>query len=194
MSLVFALSFFTAKSAKYGDTLLAVNTLLLQFFTIYAYMVDGFAYAGEALAGRYFGAKNKTNLVKITKLLFYWGIILSVIFTSIYFFADNILLKILTNNVEVLQDIQPYLFWVYLIPVLTFGAFIWDGIFIGATASASMRNAMLISTFLVFVPFYFILHHFFYNHGLWAAFMLFMIARFISLSIYAPKAIYNQLT
>lgn len=191
MSLVFTLSFFTAKSAKYGDTLLAVNTLLLQFFTIYAYIVDGFAYAGEALAGKFFGAKNKLKLLKVTKLLFYWGIIMSVIFTLAYFFADNILLKILTNNIEVLQNIQPYLFWVYLIPILTFGAFIWDGIFIGVTASASMRNAMLISTFLVFLPSYFVLHHYFYNHGLWAAFMLFMIARFITLSFYAPKKIFN---
>lgn len=194
MSLVFALSFFTAKSAKYGDTLLAVNTLLLQFFTIYAYIVDGFAYAGEALAGKYFGAKDKTNLIKVTKLLFYWGLILSVVFTLAYFFGDNTLLKVLTNNTEILQNIQPYLFWVYLIPILTFGAFIWDGIFIGVTASASMRNAMLISAFLIFLPSYFILHHFFFNHGLWAAFMLFMIARFISLSIYAPKTIYNQIS
>ncbi|MCK5168827.1 MAG: MATE family efflux transporter, partial [Bacteroidales bacterium] len=72
ISLVFALSFFTAKSAKYGDTLLAVNTLLLQFFMIYAHVVDGFAFAGEALAGKYFGARDKTNLIKVSKLLFYW--------------------------------------------------------------------------------------------------------------------------
>jgi MATE family multidrug resistance protein len=194
MSLVFALSFFTAKSAKYGDTLLAVNTLLLQFFTIYAYVVDGFAYAGEALAGKYYGAKDKPNLIKVTKLLFYWGIIMSIVFTIAYFFGDNLLLRVLTNNTEVIQNIQPYLFWVYLIPILTFGAFIWDGIFIGVTASASMRNAMLISTFLVFLPSYFILHHYFYNHGLWAAFLLFMIARFITLSIYAPKSIYSKIS
>jgi MATE family multidrug resistance protein len=194
MSLVFALSFFTAKSAKYGDTLLAVNTLLLQFFTIYAYVVDGFAYAGEALAGKYYGAKDKLNLIKVTKLLFYWGIIMSIVFTIAYFFGDNLLLRVLTNNAEVIQNIQPYLFWVYLIPILTFGAFIWDGIFIGVTASASMRNAMLISTFLIFLPSYFVLHHYFYNHGLWAAFLLFMIVRFITLSIYAPKSIYSKIS
>jgi len=193
MSLVLALSFFTVKSAKYGDTLLAVNTLLLQFFTIYAYIVDGFAYAGEALAGRYFGAKDKTNLIKVTKLLFYWGIVLAIIFTIIYYFGDNLLLSVLTNNVEVINNIQIYLFWIYLIPIVTFGAFIWDGIFIGVTASSGMRNAMLISTFLIFLPSYFILHHFFDNHGLWAAFMLFMIARFVTLSIYAPKKIFRKI-
>jgi len=194
MSLVFALSFFTAKSAKYGDTLLAVNTLLLQFFTIYAYIVDGFAYAGEALGGKYFGANDKQKLKRVTKLLFLWGLLMSVIFTLAYYFGDNLLLRIFTDNADVIQSIQPYLFWIYLIPLLTFGAFIWDGIFIGVTASSSMRNAMLISTFLVFVPFYFILHHFFHNHGLWAAFMLFMIARVITLSFYAPKAIYNKMS
>jgi MATE family multidrug resistance protein len=193
ISLVFALSFFTAKSAKYGDTLLAVNTLLLQFFMIYAHVVDGFAFAGEALAGKYFGARDKTNLIKASKLLFYWGLLMAGIFTIAYYFGDNVLLKILTDNTEVIQNIQAYLFWIYLIPVVTFGAFIWDGIFIGVTASASMRNAMLISTFLVFIPSYFILHHFFYNHGLWAAFMIFMLARLITLSIFAPKHIYQRL-
>ncbi len=193
ISLVFALSFFTAKSAKYGDTLLAVNTLLLQFFMIYAHVVDGFAFAGEALAGKYFSAIDKINLIKVSKLLFYWGLLMASIFTIAYYFGDNLLLKILTDNTEVIQNIQAYLFWIYLIPVVTFGAFIWDGIFIGVTASASMRNAMLISTFLVFIPSYFILHHYFYNHGLWAAFMIFMIARFVTLSVFAPKHIYRRL-
>jgi len=194
MSLVLALSFFTAKSAKHGDMLLAVNTLLLQFFTIYAYIVDGFAYAGEALVGKYYGAKDKPNLVKVTKLLFYWGLVLAAFFTIVYYFGDNLLLGVLTNNVEVINNIQIYLFWIYLIPILTFGAFIWDGIFIGATASSGMRNAMLISTFLIFLPSYFILHHFFDNHGLWAAFMLFMVARFVTLSFYAPKKIFQKLS
>ncbi|MBI9054435.1 MAG: MATE family efflux transporter [Bacteroidales bacterium] len=193
MSLVLALSFFTAKSAKSGDTLLAANTLLLQFFTIYAYIVDGFAFAGEALAGRYYGAQDKAKLIKVTKLLFYWGLILAMIFTIVYYFGGNLLLSLLTNNVEVIQNIQPYLFWIYLIPILTFGAFIWDGIFIGVTASSGMRNAMLISTFLIFLPSYFILNHFFGNHGLWAAFMLFMIARFVTLSFYAPNSIFKKL-
>lgn len=192
MSLVIALSFFTAKSAKFGDTLLAVNTLLLQFFTLFSYIVDGFAYAGEALAGKYFGAKNKQNLLRVSKLLFNWGILLSLAFTLIYYFGDQVLLKILTNNLDVVESIKPYLIWVYLIPILSFGAFIWDGIFIGVTASAGMRNAMLISTFVIFIPSYFILHHFFQNHGLWAAFLLFMISRFITLSIMAPKAIFNK--
>ncbi len=193
MSLVFALSFFTAKSAKYGDTLLAVNTLLLQFFMIYAHVIDGFAFAGEALAGKYFGAGNKTNLIKATKLLFYWGLLMAGIFTVAYYFGDNLLLKILTDNSEIIQEIKPYLFWIYLIPIVTFGAFIWDGIFIGVTASASMRNAMLISTFLVFLPSYFLFYYYLGNHGLWASFIVFMIARFVTLSIYAPNAIFRRI-
>ena len=193
MSLVIALSFFTAQSAKYGDTLLAVNTLLLQFFTIYAYIVDGFAYAGEALSGKYFGARDKKNLTKTIKLLFYWGLGMAIIFTLAYYFGNNALLKILTNNQDVIQSIQPYLVWVYLIPIVTFGAFIWDGIFIGVTASSSMRNAMLISTFLIFIPSYYFLHYYFANHGLWAAFLLFMIARLVTLSLYAPRAIFSKL-
>ncbi len=193
MSLVFALSFFTAKSAKSGDTLLAVNTLLLQFFTIYAYITDGFAYAGEALSGKYFGAKDKINLKKVTRYLFYWGLLMAGIFTIAYYLGNNALLRIFTDNESVINNIQPFLIWVYLIPVLTFGAFIWDGIFIGVTASASMRNAMLFSTFIVFIPAYYLLHHYFNNHGLWAAFMLFMIARFITLTLAAPKSIFQKI-
>jgi len=116
------------------------------------------------------------------------------IFTIVYYFGGNLLLSLLTNNVEVIQNIQPYLFWIYLIPILTFGAFIWDGIFIGVTASAGMRNAMLFSTFIIFIPSYFLLHYYFGNHGLWAAFMLFMTARFITLTIAAPKSIFKKLS
>lgn len=191
MSLVIALSFFTAQSAKDGDTLLAVNTLLLQFFTIYAYIVDGFAYAGEALAGKYYGARDIKKLKRVTKLLFNWGIVMSLMFTIIYYFGDKLLLGILTDNTLVIENIQPYLIWVYLIPFFSFGAFIWDGIYIGVTASASMRNAMLISTFLLFIPLYYLLHFYLDNHGLWAAFLVFMISRFITLSISAKKAIFS---
>jgi len=194
MSLVFALSFFTAKSAKEGDEILAANMLLLQFFHIYAYIVDGFAYAGEALAGKYYGARDKLKFKKVVKLLFSWGSVVAILFSIAYYYGDNILLGILTDIPSVIEGVQPYLMWVYLIPIVTFGAFIWDGIFIGVTASSSMRNAMLISTFIIFVPSYFILHHYFQNHGLWAAFMLFMIARYVSLSLYAPKTIFSKLT
>ena len=193
MSLVFALSFFTAQSAKNGDTLLAVNTLLLQFFTIYAYIIDGFAYAGEALSGKYFGAGNKSSLIKVTKLLFKWGLGISIVFTAIYYFGNSFLLGILTSTHEVINNIQPYLIWVYLIPIASFGAFIWDGIFIGVTASSSMRNAMLISTFIIFIPIYYLFDYYLNNHGLWAAFIIFMISRFITLSFYASKAIFKKL-
>ena len=126
-------------------------------------------------------------------MLFKWGLVMAAIFSIAYYFGDILLLKIFTDNSDIISNIQPFLIWVYLIPVLTFGAFIWDGIFIGVTASASMRNAMLISTFIVFVPSYYILHHYFGNDGLWAAFMLFMIARFITLSVLAPKTIFNKI-
>ena len=191
MSLVFALSFFTAQSAKYGDSLLAVNTLLLQFFTIFAYITDGFAYAGEALAGKFYGAKDNLKLKRVIKLLFAWGFAISLLFTIIYRLGDSFLLQLFTNNPDVLENLKPYLFWIYFIPIISFGAFIWDGIFIGLTASASLRDAMLISTFLIFLPAYYILHFYFHNHGLWLAFMLFMLSRFITLSIYFKKLHFN---
>ena len=192
ISLIFALSFFTAVSANYGDDILAANMLLMQFFTIYAYIVDGFAYAGEALSGKFYGARDLKNLKLITKLLFIWGASMALLFTFVYILGDNFLIGILTDIPKTIEDIRPYQFWIYIIPVVTFSAFIWDGIFIGVTASKGMRNAMLISTFLVFLPSYYILYHFFGNHGLWAAFSIFMIARGITMTIAAPKAVFKM--
>lgn len=189
--LIFALAFFTAQSAKMNDTILAVNTILLQYFFVFSYLTDGFAYAAESLVGRYTGARDLINLKKAVKLLFVWGIVISIPFTLVYFTGGNLMLRILTTNPEVISASQPYLFWIGLVPLITFAAFIWDGIYIGATASAPMRNTLLIATFIVFVPAYYVLNQPLGNHGLWLALMLFMLSRGILLTIFAKKSIYN---
>lgn len=189
VSLIFALSFFTAKSATYGDTLLAVNTLLFQFFTIFAYVADGFAYAGEALAGKFYGAKNFHKLMDVTRRLFVWGGALAIIFTLIYMLLGNNLVQLFTDIQETITESKHYIYWTFLIPLTTFAAFIWDGIFIGVTASKAMRNAMLISTFLIYLPSYYLFHHLWGNHGLWASFILLMIARAMTMTLMAKKAV-----
>jgi len=199
MCLVAVFTFFTSRSASADkfdqgeDTILAVNSILMQFFMFFSFLIDGFAHASEALAGKYVGSKNKQSLRKFIRLVFIWGSGISLLFTAIYFLAGESIFKLLTDNSEIISNAQPYFFWVVLIPVLSFAAFIWDGIFIGATAGVQMRNAMLISTLLVFFPMYFISIHFFGNHGLWLAFVLFMASRGITMTFLSKRAIYSEL-
>ncbi|MDA3780124.1 MAG: MATE family efflux transporter [Bacteroidales bacterium] len=191
--LIVILSFFTAVSASKGDTTLAVNTLLLQFFTIFSYITDGFAYAGEAIAGKYYGARDKHNLKKATKLLFLCGVSLALIFTIIYYFFNDKLILLFTDNKIVIEQVKPYLFWTTLLPLASFSAFIWDGIYIGATASAGMRNSMLISSLVIFLPSYYIFNTLWGNNGLWFAFLLFLLSRGVAQSIMAKKNVFNKL-
>lgn len=198
MCLVAVFTFFTSRSASADkfdqgeDTILAVNSILMQFFMFFSFLIDGFAHASEALAGKYVGSKNKQSLRKFIRLVFIWGSGISLLFTAIYFFAGESIFKLLTDNSEIISNAQPYFFWVVLIPVLSFAAFIWDGIFIGATAGVQMRNAMLISTLLVFFPMYFVSIQFIGNHGLWLAFVLFMASRGITMTFLSKRAIYSE--
>lgn len=180
--------FFTSKSAVYGNTLLAVNTLLLQFLWIYSYFIDGFAFAAEALTGRYMGSGDKQKLSVVINRLFTWGLIISSLATIVYYTAGEYILQILTTNPTVLLAVKPYFLWAVAIPLTTFPAFLWDGIYIGATASVPMRNAMIASVFFVFLPAYYLLEPLMGNHGLWLAMTLFMISRGLFLSFRAKKA------
>jgi multidrug resistance protein, MATE family len=193
LCLIFTLSFFTTQSANTSDTILAVNTLLFQFFYFFSYFVDGFANAAEAITGRYIGARNREMLVLAIRRLFIWGIGIAVVFTIVYLVGGNFILGLLTNNPETLGAAKPYLFWVVLVPVITFAAFIWDGIYVGATASKAMRNSMVIITTIIFLPAYYLLHPVMGNNGLWLAMMLFMGARGILLGLMAKKAVFRRL-
>jgi MATE family multidrug resistance protein len=190
--LIFSFAFFTAESAKTNDTILAVNTVLLQYLFVFSYITDGFAHAAEALVGKYVGAKDKGQLKTVIRKLFMWGFALSLIFSFTYLVGGNQMLYLLTDNLVVIGAAQPYLFWLGLVPVLTFAAFIWDGIYIGATASKAMRNALLVSTFLVFLPAYYLLIGPMGNQGLWLAMMLFMVSRGVLLTLFSGKHIYGS--
>lgn len=186
-------TFFTSKSASINDTILAVNSILIQLLLFFSFFIDGFAFAGEALVGKFIGAKEITNLKKVIKLLFYWGIGLALAFTIIYLPGVNIILKALTSQSEVITSAQPFLIWVILVPIASFGSFIWDGVYIGATASKAMRNTLLISAFAVFVPVYYFLSPHLGNHALWLGMLLFMFSRGVVQTILYKKAILHPL-
>lgn len=188
LCIIFVLSFFTSASARQGDTILAVNQLLLQFFYLFSYFIDGLANAAEALTGKQIGAGNKTGLRKMLKIIFTWATTLSLLFSASYYFGGSILFKMLTNQAALIEAVKPYYIWIALIPLSTFVAFIWDGVFIGATASKSMRNTLLLSTIAFLLSYYLLLPVWPYL-AIWIALHVFMLMRGVLLSRLAPKEI-----
>ncbi|WP_340114176.1 MATE family efflux transporter [Maribellus mangrovi] len=191
--IILVFTFFTSKSASINDTILAVNSLLIQFLMFFSFFIDGFAFAGEALVGKYIGARKIPKLHKVVKLLFIWGLGLAAAFTLFYLSGVNFILKLLTSQTEVLQSAQTFLPWVILVPVASFASFIWDGIYIGATASKAMRNTLLISTFAAFAPVYYFLNPVLGNHALWLGMILFMFMRGLVQTILYKRAILKPL-
>jgi MATE family multidrug resistance protein len=195
MCLVIVFSIFTARSASTDlysegeETILAVNSLLMQFFMFFSFLIDGFAHAAEALTGRFIGAGDRKSLTHSIRLLFLWGTGISIVFTLLYLGGGNALLRLLTNNPEIIAHTRPYFFWVVIIPLVSYTAFLWDGIYIGATAGREMRNAMLISTLLIFFPIYILVGKVWGNQGLWLAFILFMAARGVTMQLMSKKAV-----
>lgn len=200
MCLVAVFTIFTARSASSdtltegGQTILAVNSLLMQFFMFFSFLIDGFAHASEALTGKFIGAKDRSSLKQVIRLLFLWGGVIALFFTLLYLLAGPLIFRGLTNNPEVISNARPYFPWVIAVPLVSFAAFIWDGIYIGATAGKEMRNAMLISTLLIFFPVYFLAGRFMGNHGLWLAFILFMLARGLTMQAYSRRAVFSRIS
>ena len=176
LCLVIVTMFFTSAGAAQGEIVLAVNTLLMQLFTLFSYIMDGFAYAGEALTGRYIGAKNQTGLRNTIHHLFYWGFGLSLVFTILYAAGGKEFLGLLTNDTSVISASDTYFYWALIIPLAGFSAFLWDGIFIGATATRQMLYSMLVAS-ASFFGVYYAFHPLLGNHALWLAFLVYLSLR-----------------
>ena len=134
---------FTVISARYGDLLLAVSSIMMKLLMIFSYFTDGFAYAGEAMTGRYIGEKNGLMLRQTVKWTFVWSMSIALLFMVIYQFAGVALLRMMTSDPAVVEASREYLPWLLLMPVIGCAAFTWDGIYIGATASKAISNSML---------------------------------------------------
>lgn len=176
LCLVAVTTFFTSTGARQGDVVLAVNTLLMQLFTLFSYIMDGFAYAGEAMTGRYVGAQNRNGLQRMIQLLFRWGWGLSLSFTILYMIGGQGFLGLLTNDTTVIEAAGTYYYWVLAIPLAGFAAFLWDGILIGATATRLMLYSMLVASGTFFVVYY-LFYGIMGNHALWMAFLIYLSLR-----------------
>ncbi|MCP9291051.1 MATE family efflux transporter [Gracilimonas sediminicola] len=192
LCLIFSYAFFTAKSAAMGDVVLAANTILLQMWYISSYGTDGFAYAAESLVGRFKGAKDDDKLKKAVTANMLWGLGLGLLGTITYAFFDAEIISLFTDKENVIKVAMGVVIWLIVAPVVNSVCFIWDGVYIGATATGAMRNSMLVATVLVFIPVYFISEPFAGIHALWMAMTAFMVARGVVLSIYAPSRIFGK--
>ena len=186
LCLIGVTTFFTSTGARQGDVILAVNTLLMQLFTLFSYIMDGFAYAGEALSGRYVGACNLVQLKRAVKALFCWGVGLSLVFTLLYGIGGENFLGLLTNDTIVIETAGHYFYWVLAIPLAGFAAFLWDGILIGATATRFMLWAMLVASGSFFVIYY-CFSGATNNHMLWLAFLVYLALRGIMQTLWSRK-------
>lgn len=178
--------FFTYASAKIGTNTVAANTILMQLFTLFSYFMDGFAYAGEALCGRYIGERNHTEGKLMRQQLFRIAYVITIFITAIYLIVPEKILGILTNKPEVIKTAMQSVYWVALIPAVSFGAFIWDGLMVGATASKAMLQTIAIGA-IVFFSTYFLSINILEVTGLWLAFDLYLLARSLSGSFVTSK-------
>ena len=134
---------FTVISARYGDVLLAVSSIMMKILMIFSYFTDGFAYAGEALTGRHIGSQDRSMVRQTVKWTFIWSMSIAVMFMGIYHFGGVPLVRLMTSDVSVVEQSKVYLPWLLLMPVVGCAAFTWDGIYIGATASKAIRDSMI---------------------------------------------------
>lgn len=180
LALIAVSTFFVSASSRLGTEMLAVNALMMQMFTLFSYLMDGFAYSGEALTGKFIGRKDYIMLKPLVRSLFKWGLVVVLFFTTVYALGFDMILSILTDKENVISMARDYRMWVLLIPIAGFSAFLWDGIFVGATASRQMRNSMLIAMLCFFVVYYGVscfLPKFFHanaNDVLWFAFIFYL--------------------
>lgn len=186
LCLIAVTTYFTSAGSTQGELTLAANTLLMQFFIIFSYFMDGFAYAGEALGGRYFGAHDRLNFQHVTRCLFAWGGALSVLFFFIYFLSGTSLLHLLTNDSQVINRAQQYLPIIYFIPLISFAAFLFDGLYIGTTAT----RYMLISMFCASAAFFVLINVCtLSNTLLWLAFLVYLGGRGLMQAFLFKKAV-----
>ena len=179
---------FTALTSNYGDEALAVGTIMMKLFMVFSYVVDGFAYAGEALVGRFIGAHDRPQAVRAVRLLFVWTLGVGLIFTLLYLFGGEQMIHLMTKDQSVIEGSRPFLFWLVLMPLISCAAFMWDGVYIGATAGRQVRDCMLFAA-LGFVLSYAGLFRFIGIQAVYVGYFVHLLVRTFYLSIRWKKVL-----
>ncbi|MCF6288916.1 MAG: MATE family efflux transporter [Proteobacteria bacterium] len=188
LMIVFALM--TKGSARLGNLSLAANAVLLNFFYLMSYGLDGFAHAVESLCGAAYGRKNKVLLKKILQQVFIISFVIAGFFSLSYWIFGNNIVSLLTSIEDVQNYASHYIIWLVIIPIVAMPSFVYDGLFIATTQAKIMRNSMLVATLFCFIPLWYWLR-IYGNHGLWMSFLGFFIVRSTLIHLYYLKWIRN---
>ena len=177
---------FTSLSSLYGDTDLAVCSILMKLFMLFSYFVDGFAYAGEALVGKYVGeqqvhSQKESSLARVVRLLFIWSLGVGCLFTLIFALLASPIYHIMTSDLLVINRLADFTPWLVAMPIISTLAFMWDGVFAGATAGKQIRNAMIYAA-IGFVVGYVALYHWWGIQALFVGYFLHLLARVLYLT------------
>jgi MATE family multidrug resistance protein len=186
LSLIFAFAWFTNQGAKSGDIMLATNAILMQFVTFSAFFLDGYALAAESLVGTAVGAKNRNHFEQTLRYISELGLVTAATLSVIFFMAGPVVIDLLTNVEEVRNTTKIYLLWAVAAPVISLWCYLLDGVFIGATCTREMRNAMVFSL-LAYLSAWHVLAPVFLNHGLWLSLHIYFVARALTLWYYMPN-------
>ena len=176
LCLIFALAYFTARGAEMGDLILAANAVLMQFQFVSAYAMDGFAHAVEVLAGNALGRRSRADFRRAVQVSTLWALGFAILSALIFWLIGAQIIALFSNISEVRLTATTYLPWMIVSPLISVWSFQLDGIFVGTTRSAEMRNAM-IASLAVYLAACWLLIPALGNHGLWLSFMIFMVAR-----------------
>lgn len=183
--LLFAFAFFAAQGARFGEITLAANAVLLNFFLVAGYFLDGFATAAEQLVGRAVGARHRSAFDSSVRLTLIWGFVLAGLATLVFWAAGPWVIDLLTTNEAVRAESGQYLFWAAITALVGVAAFQMDGVFIGATWSSDMRNMMLVSL-IAFLFTWWVATPAWGNHGLWLSLEVFLGIRGVTLLARLP--------
>lgn len=182
--------YFTSAGARQGAVILSVNTVMMQLYLFFSYFMDGFAYAGEALGGRTYGARNGVAFRETLNRLWLWMLIVTTAYTLLYIGGGKWIVSILTDEPQVIEASSDYLWWTWLIPAAGCVAFIWDGVFIGLTATRGMLVSSFVSALCFFVV-YLLTEPFLGNHGLWLSLVIYLSMRGVLQTIWYRLRIIN---
>ena len=183
IALMLTLAFVTAQGARFGNITLAANAILMHFFLFLSYALDGVAYAAEALTGKALGSGNRDGLRLAVRRCLNWTLLFAALFTLVYGTAGPQIIHGLTDLDTVRANAMTHLPWIIALPVLSAGAFLYDGVYVGTTRSREMRVVMVASAVLVFLPAWYLARPL-GNHGLWLAFIAFMGARSLAMHLW----------
>ena len=176
LALMAVFAMMTKGSARLGELALAANAVLLNFFYLMSYGLDGFAHAVESLCGKSYGAKDEKELSSILRRVFMISFVIAVLFTLLYLLYGDGIVSLLTSLPAVRDYSSDYIIWLIIVPIVAMPSFVYDGLFVAVTEAKIMRNSMVIATVFCYIPLWYLLRPY-DNHGLWMAFLGFFVVR-----------------